>query len=275
MTKSNKSVIYETTGRAREYNELAINLFSGCGHRCEYCYAWFVTHSNKERFFQGPKVRVTPADVEKSAYDWIKRHTALGYSSETRPVLLCFTCDPYQPIEEETRITRSTIEILHEYGMRVTILTKGGRRAMRDFDLLRPGDAFAVTLTCLSNTDSERWEPGASSPFERLESLQEAHKLGIETWVSLEPVLYPSETKILVDGTKDYVDHYKVGKLNYHEYAELIDWKKFGWEMKEYMDKLGVKYMIKKDLWEAMGVKEPGGSTGPKEDLSIKCDGNG
>src|SRR3972149_6634508 len=32
-------VIYEPTGKAREYAELAVNLYSGCGHSCGYCYA--------------------------------------------------------------------------------------------------------------------------------------------------------------------------------------------------------------------------------------------
>ena len=30
--------IYEPKGRAREYGELALNLYSGCRHGCKYCY---------------------------------------------------------------------------------------------------------------------------------------------------------------------------------------------------------------------------------------------
>ena len=30
--------IYETSGRAREYRELACNLYVGCDHACRYCY---------------------------------------------------------------------------------------------------------------------------------------------------------------------------------------------------------------------------------------------
>lgn len=32
-------IIYKTTGRAREYSELAVNLYQGCAHACAYCYA--------------------------------------------------------------------------------------------------------------------------------------------------------------------------------------------------------------------------------------------
>jgi DNA repair photolyase len=253
-----KSVIYETGGRAREYNELAINLFDGCGHRCEYCYAWLIAHKKKDQFFAKPKARLTPGDIQVGVFRWKKDHP-----DETRPVLLCFTCDPYQPIEAETKLTRQTIEILHSVGLRVTILTKAGLRAVRDFDHLGPGDAFATTLTCTDNHDSEEWEPGAALPGERIASLYGAARLGVETWVSLEPVLFPEDTKVLVQMTKGFVAHYKVGMLNYHKHADTIDWKAFGWDIKEFLDKLGVKYMIKKDLLYAMGVKEAGGSTGP------------
>lgn len=265
-----KRVIYETSGRAREYNELAINLFDGCGHNCLYCYAPAITHKDPVRFFREPKVRVTPADIEKSAYDWLRRRKLQGYSTEMRPVLLCFTCDPYQPIEEETRITRSAIEILHARGMHVTILTKGGKRAMRDFDMLRPGDAFAVTLTCLNPKDSATWEPGGALPMERVDTLRQAYDAGIQTWVSLEPVLYPSQTIDLINITKNFVGHYKVGRMNYHEHADSIDWKAFGWLVKNYMDNLGIKYYIKKDLWTEMGLRDAGGSTGPRESGLVK-----
>ena len=33
------NVIYEPKGRAREYSELACNLYRGCTHGCRYCYA--------------------------------------------------------------------------------------------------------------------------------------------------------------------------------------------------------------------------------------------
>ena len=254
-----KSVIYETSGRAREYNELAINLFDGCSHHCAYCYAPLVTHKSGvnaiAKFFNEPKARVTPADIEKSAWRWKKDHP-----DEKRPILLCFTCDPYQQAEVELGLTRSAIDILHAHGLRVTILTKGGKRALRDFDLLGPGDAFATTLTCTNNDDSKHWEPGAALPGERIESLYRAARLRVETWVSLEPVLFPEDTKVLVQMTKGYASEYKLGMLNYHKHADTIDWKAFGWEMKEFLDKLGVKYYIKKDLRYAMGLKDAGGS---------------
>ena len=258
------NVIYESKGRAREYSELALNLYDSCPFSCLYCYAPLMLHRKKEDFHKTGKPRMTPADIEKSAAEWVKAHP-----DEKRPILLSFTSDPYQPIEVEWELTRAAIDILHAHGLKVTILTKGGLRATRDFDLLGPGDQFAVTLTFTDNADSERWEPGAALPGERIKSLEMAHSRGIETWVSLEPVIHPAQTACLVEMTMGYVDEYRLGMLNYHEHAKSIDWKEFGWDMKRILDHLGVKYMIKKDLLYAMGIKDAGGFAGPQSKKAI------
>ena len=242
-----RSVIYETKGRAREFNELAINLFTGCEHQCIYCYGADVTHQDKQDFQHKVYPRITIQDIIRSATEW-------EVKLETRRILLCFVTDPYTPIEQETQFTRRTIEILHKHGLNVIILTKGGRRAIRDFDLLTPKDAFATTLTCLRDADSKVWEPNASLPAERVASLELAHEKGIETWVSLEPVIYPRDSMDFVVMTHKFVSHYKVGTMNYHPHGKTIDWKDFGWSIKRLMDNLGIKYCFKKDLLKEMGV---------------------
>jgi DNA repair photolyase len=243
-----KQVIYETKGRAREFNELAINLFTGCGHACIYCYGADVLHQEKAKFENEPKARVTIDDIKRSAEEWAAK-------GETRRVLLCFVTDPYQPVEAETKITRKTIKVLHDYGLNVIILTKGGMRSTRDFDILTEKDAYATTLTCYRAPDSNTWEPGAALPWERVRALKEAHYSGIETWVSFEPVIYPEQTETLLSFTKEFVGHYKVGTMNYHPHGKTINWHDFGWRMKGVMDKEGINYYFKKDLLKEMGVK--------------------
>ena len=242
-----KSVIYETKGRAREFNELAINLFTGCGHQCIYCYGADVTHQTKDDFENRPRIRVTALDVLQSAKAWKAK-------GETRRVLLCFITDPYQLIEAETQLTRKCIMALHKVGLNVIILTKGGYRSMRDFDLLTPQDAYATTLTCLGETASKKWEPNAAPPLERMTALKQAHNKGIETWVSFEPVIYPEVTKELLLLTKDYVGHYKVGTMNYHPQGKNVDWYNFGWQIKKMMDNCKVHYYFKKDLLREMRI---------------------
>lgn len=235
------SVIYIPRGKALEYAPLAVNLYSGCGHRCEYCYAPASIRSTKEKFYV-PQARDNI--IDKLRRDAIK----LQKEKQTGPVLLCFTCDPYQPIEEKYRLSREAIQILHSYSLDVMILTKGGKRANRDFDLLTSRDWFGVTLTNLDKDLSMKWEPGAALPGERIDSLFQAHQKGIKTWVSLEPVLYPEITLEIIKETYKFVDVFKVGTLNYHPHARSIDWRRFAVEVKNLLLELKANYYLKEDL---------------------------
>lgn len=157
-------------------------------------------------------------------------------------------CDPYQQIEEEYQLTRQAIQILHSCELSVMILTKGGRRAERDFDVLTDNDRFGVTLTNLDDKFSLEWEPGAALPHERIGSLQKAHEKGIKTWVSLEPVIYPEVALEIIRQTHSFVDQFKVGMLNYHPHAKNIDWHKFALDVKNLLDGMKCSYYLKDDL---------------------------
>lgn len=234
------AIIYQPSGRAREYAPWAANLYSGCGHSCKYCYAPSALRRNKEQFHSCPKPR-------KDILKLLARDCKKLQGQDLR-ILLSFTTDPYQPIEEEYQITRQAIQILHDFGLSVEILTKGGTRAVRDFDLLTSKDIFASTLTFLDERKSINWEPGASLPEDRIKAIKQAHEMGIRTWVSLEPVVEPDESLEIIRRTHQFVDLYKVGTLNYNKLAGTIDWKKFGLEAIELLEKLNKNYYIKDDL---------------------------
>jgi DNA repair photolyase len=259
---ASKSVIYQTHGRAAEYCPLAINLYSGCPHGCRYCYAPDVVHREASEFHEpaNVKARVTPGDLQRSALQTAGEAFSLREVGRRWPVLLCFVCDPYPPIESENRLTRSAFEILHEYGYPVTVLTKAGVLARRDFDLYREGDSFATTLTFLDERRSREWEPNAASPDERLQNLYLAHQAGIETWVSLEPVIDPHQTIAIIHATYQWTDHYKVGKLNART-EELkgiergIDWTIFAYDVRKALHQVKRGYYIKRDLSIFMGVE--------------------
>ncbi|WP_338151812.1 SPL family radical SAM protein [Methanoculleus sediminis] len=238
------TIIYETKGRAREYCELAANLYRGCGHGCTYCYAPLAIRTSRDDFCQ-PRVR------DGVMYKFEKDAIELRDKGETRPILLSFTTDPYQPLDVETQLTRKAIKILHQNKLKVSILTKGGRRSERDFDLLSEHPELSEYGTTLVFTDEawrEKIEPRAAPTVERIESLKKAYGLGIFTYVSLEPVWFPEQTLQLIDLTHEFVDLFKVGKLNYNKQQHKVDWKAFKAGVIRKLNEYNSKYYIKDDL---------------------------
>ena len=234
-------VIYQPKGKAGEYSKLAVNLYTGCSHHCVYCYAPSFIRTTAEIFNQ-PQPR---KDIVLKIYQDAR---ILSGEHQTGSILLCFTCDPYQPIDEHYQLSRQAIQIMHACNFNVMILTKGGQRAERDFDLLTGNDRFGVTLTNLDNKLSAHWEPGAALPDERINSLLRAHEKGIKTWVSLEPVLYPGVTLEIIRQTHGFVDEFKVGKLNYHPHSQSVDWHKFAVDVQQVLTEFKCNYYLKEDL---------------------------
>jgi DNA repair photolyase len=242
------AIIYEPKGRAREYAALAANLYSGCTHGCEYCYVPDILSRAPGEYHQQGQPR-------PNVLQQLERDARTIGKTDQHPVLLSFSTDPYQPADDQYRLTRSAIEILHQHGICVQVLTKGGTRAVKDFDLLTDQDAFASTLTFTSDEDSKRWEPGAALPADRYAALEEAHGRGIETWVSLEPVVDPEQTLQIILDTHKYVDLFKVGMLNHHAAGARTDWRHFAELAVELLRRLGKDYYLKRDLCEHAGMR--------------------
>lgn len=240
-------IIYVPTGRAAEYTDggLAANWYDGCGHACEYCYAPDVLKKDRNTFHKFPKPK--PFALDKLASDCF----TLSKAGDTRPVFCSFSCDPYQQIDAEMGLTREALIVLFTYGRSVILLTKGGERSMRDFDLLAANAGrvkYGATLVFQDDGASRMHEPNAAPTSRRIDALKAAHDLGIRTWVSLEPVYYPTDTFALIDMTKDFVDEYRVGRLNYRPEAREVDWGKFAMEVEKKLKSTGKAYYIKSDL---------------------------
>jgi len=237
-------IIYEPRGRAREYAPLALNIYRGCSHGCIYCYAPTCLYQSRDTF----QKEISP---RKDILREIKKE-APKMKGDKREILLSFTSDPYQPIELDLKLTRQVIQILIENDLTFTILTKGGFRAIRDFDLLEkyPRSRFGVSLCFTSDLDRQIWEPNSAPILERIESIEEAHRRRIPTWISIEPVIMPEQAVELVWKYHDIVDFWKVGKLNYHSHAKTIDWAQFRKNILQVLSEVGARYYIKKDLLE-------------------------
>ncbi len=228
--------LYEPSGRAKEYGDYAVNIYTGCPHRCYYCFAPNVLHGERETFHSIVEPR---KGIVEALENQIKNEQLTG-----KLIHLCFTCDPY-PKGYDTSVTRLILEVIRSSGNNVQILTKNGTEAIRDFDLLTKDDWFGVTYSGGVIED----EPNAESWDKRLLSLGIAKSKNINTWVSCEPVLNAENIYSLIENG-GYIDKFKIGKLNY--YPSNINWAEFGSCCEKLCIKHGRNYYIKQGLREAM-----------------------
>ena len=219
--------IYEPKGKAKEYGDLAINIYTGCPHRCYYCFAPQVMHRDRERFHSVVEPRPGIVEATKAQLD---REKITG-----KTIHLCFTCDPY-PTGYDSSATREIIKAIKSAGNHVQILTKGDGH--RDFDLLDREDWYGITYDGV--------ESGPYLPKNRILDIIEAHRQGIKTWVSFEPVIDADMVMACLLGFSEFFDNVKIGKLNY--WPSDINWAEFGRKAEKLCQSLGLEYYIKDSL---------------------------
>ncbi|MBX3496151.1 MAG: PA0069 family radical SAM protein [Parvibaculum sp.] len=167
----------------------SINPYRGCEHGCIYCFAR-PTHAYmglspgldfESRLFAKPNAA---ALLEKEL-------ARPGY--EPQPIALGTNTDPYQPIEQRYRITRSLLEVLSAYNHPVTIVTKSAR-VTRDIDILssmaeRNLAKVYLSITTLDAKLARTMEPRASTPSRRMEAISMLAQAGVPTGVMVAPVI--------------------------------------------------------------------------------------
>jgi DNA repair photolyase len=249
--------IYRPSGAALEYSPLACNLYRGCGHGCRYCYAPACLRMSALDFHGAPTPR--PGVLEQLRRDAVRLPAGSG------PVLLCFSCDPYQPIEADHHLTRQAIEILGVANMPIRLLTKNPALALRDLDVMvRYRVDFGVSLVWMNDARRREWEPAAGTVADRLSALVQARAAGLQTWVSIEPVVDPAEALLVIRSISGSVDAIKVGKLNHDPARERkVDWPSFTRQAIALMQAVGQTYYIKRDLWRACAGKVEGFQSWP------------
>ena len=167
----------------------SINAYRGCEHGCIYCFArpTHAYHDLSPGVDFESRLFVKP-DAAKLLHSALSRP---GY--ECAPIAMGTNTDPYQPIEEHWRITRSVIEVLLETRHPFTITTKSNR-VLRDLDLLvsaaKLGIAsVAISVTSLDPAISRTMEPRAPSGRKRLAAIRLLNEAGVPCHVAIAPVV--------------------------------------------------------------------------------------
>lgn len=174
------------------------------------------------------------------------------FRNSEKQVFLSFTTDPYSHFNNETKFTRWVLERLLEHNIPVSILSKGGKNVLQDLDIIKkfgPNIQVGGSLTFTNDADSLKWEKNGALPKDRFDTLRTLHEEGVMTWASMEPVIYPEQSLEIMEITHQYVDRYKIGKLNhFKKHQDKFDWAKFLVDAVGIMRKHNKPFYIKKDL---------------------------
>ena len=152
------------------------NLYKGCTHGCVYCYAPSLTHEER-RWGSFVDVKVNaPAALERELRGMAKDEVFLSSAS-----------DPYQPVEAKYRLTRRCLEVLLRHDFPVSILTRSPL-VLRDLDVLKRFGWIRVGMS-ITTVPVRRFEPGVPPLERRINTLKKLSEAGIQTYVSLAPVI--------------------------------------------------------------------------------------
>lgn len=183
-----------------------INLYLGCDIGCPFC-----------KFNQNvKKVNLVLLHLDK-------------YYHQT--VLFSYSVDPY-PLHYQKELVPYVLEVLHKQNCKIIFLTRRALPLYQDLDYFDHGDYVGVSISENNPFNSD------FSDIKKVFSL--AHKKGISTWISLEPVESFLFVKNILDYFDGLVDFIRIGKNDHYHNQNWID-------LKEKIDSLNLDYVFVKE----------------------------
>jgi DNA repair photolyase len=187
--------------------DYCINPYVGCFNGCRYCYATFMKRYTGHREAWGSFV-----DVKVNGPEVLHRQIRRAHKGT---VMISSVTDPYQPMEENYRLTRRCLEILLQHQFPVHILTKSPL-VLRDMDLIKQFNKIevGVTVTTDDETIKRIFEPQAPSIDTRIHTLKTLCENGINTYAFIGPLL-PMNPEALSERINPYVQSVLIDRMNY------------------------------------------------------------
>lgn len=158
-----------------------LSIYTGCELGCPYCDSWVFSERPLNE-----TVRV-PVDLPQ------RLASELEAVEPGDLIAISALSDPYQPAEQNYRITRQALSVLAERGQPTLLLTKSPT-VMEDVALLQRinQQSLAIVMTTIVTMDphlSEKLEGKAPPPALRLETLAELKRAGLPVGVALLPIM--------------------------------------------------------------------------------------
>ena len=193
LTKSNLPV-----------SDYSVNPYVGCSHSCKYCYASFM-----KRFTNHPEQWGTFVDVKY----WEKIKNPKKYAG--KDLFIGSVTDPYMPLEEKYKRTRTFLEEMQGSGCKISIATKSDL-VLRDLDLIKTFPEARVSWSINTLDEEFRKEMDNSVSIKRkIEAMKKFHEAGVRTTCFISPI-FPGITDIksIILKTKDYCNLIWLENLN-------------------------------------------------------------
>ena len=240
--------------------DFSVNPYTGCEHACKYSYACFM-----KRFTNHPEEWGEFVDVE--IWQPIKN---LG-KYKGKELFIGSVTDPYQPIEEKYRRTRTLLEELQGSGAKLSIATKSDL-ILRDLDIIKtfPDARVSWSVNTLDEGFKDDMDKAASIKS-RLAAMKVFHNAGVRTTCFISPI-FPgiTDVKAIVEQAKEHCNliwlenlnlrgSYKSVILHYiqEKYSALLPlyqdiynqgnrsyWETLDTELQEYAAEIGLDYVV-------------------------------
>ncbi|WP_457751378.1 radical SAM protein [Thermococcus sp.] len=188
----------------------SVNQYVGCSFSCPYCYAKNVVREGEGEWGSWVIAKINAPDLAR-------KHVS-------GTVVMSTVSDPYQPVEAELKLTRSTLRFMDKRN-ELSILTKSPL-VTRDIDLFKLFRSIEVGLTINSFEGQEKrlLEPLTPVMRARINALQALHDAGVRTYAFISPII-PGVTNVseIVKETGDFVDHYFFEVLNLRKAGKVFE----------------------------------------------------
>ena len=169
--------------------EQSINPYRGCEHGCIYCYA----RPSHAYWDLSPGLDFETHIICKEGAAERLEQELRAKNYRCRPITLGANTDPYQPLEQQRRITRELLEVLARFRHPFSIITKGALIS-RDQDILAEMAqqqlcSVMISMTTLDPELKRTLEPRAAGPRTRLNAIRELTGAGVPVGVLVAPLI--------------------------------------------------------------------------------------
>ncbi|MDD3627454.1 MAG: radical SAM protein [bacterium] len=170
---SEKIIHHKEIGDCKYY----IDPYIGCSFSCHYCFSQNDFHSIHEEslYIHG--------DFETRLRNELK-------NIEPQKIFIGFATDPYQPIEDELKQTKTTLEVLDESGFNVSIVTKS-HLILRDKHIIKrmAGSSVGTSVAFREESIRNLFEPNTPDNEYRFQLLKEFKNDKIHTFILICPII--------------------------------------------------------------------------------------